>query len=144
MLCSQTADGMLARNRWHIDCFRCNTCGNLLDSDVNLLLVEDGSLVCNDCTYNCSACLNKVEDYVILAGDQTFCASCFKCCNCKRKIEDLKCARTSQGIFHGDCGESLMQRRRKKQKSKKIQGSEDGERELIPDTQRDLMVGIAL
>ncbi|KAL8637649.1 MAG: hypothetical protein Q9228_005101 [Teloschistes exilis] len=104
----------LAGNRWHIDCFRCNTCGTLLDSDANLLLLGDGSLICNNCTYSCSACGNKIEDLAILTGDQAFCASCFRCRNCKKKIENLKYARTSQGIFCMACHESLMQRRRKK------------------------------
>ena len=103
-----------AGNRWHIDCFRCNTCGTLLDSDANLLLLGDGSLICNNCTYSCSACGNKIEDLAILTGDQAFCASCFKCRNCKRKIENLRYARTSQGIFCMACHESLMARRRKK------------------------------
>ncbi|TDZ22927.1 putative Rho-type GTPase-activating protein 4 [Colletotrichum orbiculare MAFF 240422] len=40
----------LAGNRWHLNCFRCNTCGTLLDSDANLLLLGDGSLICNNCT----------------------------------------------------------------------------------------------
>ncbi|KAL9595493.1 MAG: hypothetical protein Q9219_006422, partial [cf. Caloplaca sp. 3 TL-2023] len=101
-------------NRWHIDCFRCNTCSTLLDSDANLLLLGDGSLICNNCTYSCSACGNKIEDLAILTGDQAFCASCFRCRNCRKKIENLKYARTSQGIFCMDCHESLMQRRRKK------------------------------
>ncbi|KAL8870183.1 MAG: hypothetical protein Q9174_003713 [Haloplaca sp. 1 TL-2023] len=104
----------LAGNRWHIDCFRCNTCSTLLDSDANLLLLGDGSLICNNCTYSCSACNNKIEDLAILTGDQAFCASCFRCRNCKKKIENLKYARTSQGIFCMECHESLMQRRRKK------------------------------
>ncbi|KAI4264239.1 MAG: hypothetical protein L6R42_000636 [Xanthoria sp. 1 TBL-2021] len=104
----------LAGNRWHIDCFRCNTCGTLLDSDANLLLLGDGSLICNNCTYSCSACNNKIEDLAILTGDQAFCASCFRCRNCKKKIENLKYARTSQGIFCMECHDSLMQRRRKK------------------------------
>ena len=103
-----------AGNRWHIDCFRCNNCSTLLDSDANLLLLGDGSLICNNCTYSCSACGNKIEDLAILTGDQAFCASCFRCRNCKKKIENLKYARTSQGIFCMDCHESLMQRRRKK------------------------------
>ncbi|KAL8817644.1 MAG: hypothetical protein Q9223_003560 [Gallowayella weberi] len=103
-----------AGNRWHIDCFRCNTCTTLLDSDANLLLLGDGSLICNNCTYSCSACNNKIEDLAILTGDQAFCASCFRCRNCKKKIENLKYARTSQGIFCMECHESLMQRRRKK------------------------------
>ncbi|KAK2784900.1 Rho-type gtpase-activating protein [Onygenales sp. PD_12] len=104
----------LAGKRWHIDCFRCNTCETLLDSDANLLLLGDGSLICNNCTYSCSSCGNKIEDLAILTGDQAFCANCFKCRNCKRKIENLRYARTSQGIFCMDCHESLMARRRKR------------------------------
>ncbi|KAK6343397.1 Rho-type gtpase-activating protein [Orbilia blumenaviensis] len=104
----------LAGNRWHIECFRCNTCGTLLDSDANLLLLGDGSLICNNCTYSCHACGNKIEDLAILTGDQAFCAGCFRCRNCKRKIENLRYARTSQGIFCMSCHESLMARRKKR------------------------------
>ncbi|KAH7328369.1 hypothetical protein B0I35DRAFT_403749 [Stachybotrys elegans] len=107
----------LAGNRWHLDCFRCNTCGTLLDSDANLLLLGDGSLICNNCTYSCTACGNKIEDLAILTGDQAFCATCFRCRNCKRKIENLRYARTSQGIFCMGCHETLMARRRKKTKA---------------------------
>lgn len=106
-----------AGNRWHLNCFRCNTCGTLLDSDANLLLLGDGSLICNNCTYSCSACGEKIEDLAILTGDQAFCAACFRCRNCKRKIENLRYARTSQGIFCMNCHESLMARRRKKSKA---------------------------
>jgi hypothetical protein len=106
-----------AGNRWHLNCFRCNTCGTLLDSDANLLLLGDGSLICNNCTYSCSACGNKIEDLAILTGDQAFCATCFRCRNCKRKIENLRYARTSQGIFCMNCHESLMARRRKKSRA---------------------------
>jgi len=106
-----------AGNRWHLNCFRCNTCGTLLDSDANLLLLGDGSLICNNCTYSCSACSNKIEDLAILTGDQAFCATCFRCRNCKRKIENLRYARTSQGIFCMSCHESLMARRRKKSRA---------------------------
>ncbi|KAG9249294.1 hypothetical protein BJ878DRAFT_1691 [Calycina marina] len=107
----------LAGNRWHLNCFRCNTCGTLLDSDANLLLLGDGSLICNNCTYSCNACGNKIEDLAILTGDQAFCATCFRCRNCKRKIENLRYARTSQGIFCMSCHESLMARRRKKSRA---------------------------
>lgn len=110
------ADSLLfiAGNRWHIECFCCSTCGTLLDSDAHLLLLGDGSLICSNCTYSCSSCGNKIEDLAILTGEQAFCAQCFRCRNCKRKIENLRYARTSQGIFCMDCHESLMQRRRKK------------------------------
>ncbi|TVY19795.1 putative Rho-type GTPase-activating protein 4 [Lachnellula arida] len=107
----------LAGHRWHLNCFRCNTCSTLLDSDANLLLLGDGSLICNNCTYSCSACGNKIEDLAILTGDQAFCATCFRCRNCKRKIENLRYARTSQGIFCMSCHESLMARRRKKSRA---------------------------
>ncbi|KAK3721748.1 Rho-type gtpase-activating protein [Vermiconidia calcicola] len=107
----------LAGNRWHIDCFRCNTCGTLLDSDANLLLLGDGSLICNNCTYSCNACGNKIEDLAILTGDQAFCSACFRCRNCKKKIENLRYARTSQGIFCMSCHEALMARRRKRTKT---------------------------
>lgn len=107
-----------AGRRWHIDCFRCNTCGVVLDADTNLLLLGDGSLVCNDCTYNCSVCQSKIEDLAILTGDQVYCADCFKCRNCKKKIENLKYARTSQGIFCMHCHEALMRRRRRKRREK--------------------------
>lgn len=108
---------IIAGNRWHLNCFRCNTCGVLLDSDANLLLLGDGSLICNDCTYSCSACGNKIEDLAILTGDQAFCAACFRCRNCKRKIENLRYARTPQGIFCMSCHESLMERRRRKSRA---------------------------
>lgn len=104
----------LAGNRWHIDCFRCSTCGTLLDSDAHLLLLGDGALICSNCTYSCSSCGNKIEDLAILTGEQAFCKRCFRCRNCKKEIDNLRYARTSQGIFCMDCHESLMQRRRKR------------------------------
>ncbi|KAL6705198.1 hypothetical protein ACN47E_007158 [Coniothyrium glycines] len=110
----------LAGNRWHIDCFRCNTCATLLDSDANLLLHDDGSLMCNNCTYDCNACGNKITDLAILTGDQVFCGDCFKCRNCKRKIENLRYARTSQGIFCMSCHEALLARKRKKKRLEEL------------------------
>jgi hypothetical protein len=66
-------------------------------------------------------------DLAILTGDQAFCASCFRCRNCKRKIENLRYARTSQGIFCMSCHESLMARRRKKAKgTRSVTGGSNG------------------
>lgn len=111
-----SADDLTAGRRWHIDCYRCNTCGTLLDSDANVLLLGDGSLICNNCTYSCSVCGNKIEDLAILTGDRAFCEGCFRCRNCKRKIENLRYARTSLGIFCMSCHESITARRRKRGK----------------------------
>ena len=126
-----------AGNRWHIDCFRCNTCGTLLDSDANLLLLGDGSLICNNCTYSCSACGNKIEDLAILTGDQAFCASCFRCRNCKRKIENLRYARTSQGIFCMSCHETLMAKRRKNKKAAQRQAASNTLNKSLPELPRE-------
>ncbi|KAJ6143223.1 Rho GTPase activation protein [Penicillium samsonianum] len=122
----------LAGNRWHIDCFRCSTCSTLLDSDAHLLLLGDGSLICSNCTYSCSSCNNKIEDLAILTGDQAFCAQCFRCRNCKRKIENLRYARTSQGIFCMECHESLMARRRKRKA-----GGSSGKKPAGPNVKLD-------
>ncbi|PHH54582.1 N-chimaerin [Ceratocystis fimbriata CBS 114723] len=103
--------------RWHINCFRCNTCDVLLDSDANLHLLGDRSLICSTCTYSCSACGVKIEDLAILTGDQAFCATCFRCRNCKRKIENLRYARTSVGIFCMTCQDTMTARRKKKAKA---------------------------
>jgi hypothetical protein len=133
----QTLTLSAAGNRWHIDCFRCNTCGTLLDSDANLLLLGDGSLICNNCTYSCSACGNKIEDLAILTGDQAFCANCFKCRNCKRKIDNLRYARTSQGIFCMSCHETLMARRRKNKKANRNPTpASNGLNKSLPDLPR--------
>ncbi|KAI5284877.1 Rho-type gtpase-activating protein, partial [Ascosphaera aggregata] len=104
----------LGGKRWHIDCFRCNTCNTLLDNRENILLLGDGSLICVNCTYSCSICGCKIEDLAILTGDQAFCGPCFKCRNCKKTIENLRYARTSQGIFCMECHDTLMARRRKR------------------------------
>ncbi|ORY08220.1 hypothetical protein BCR34DRAFT_570096 [Clohesyomyces aquaticus] len=117
----------LAGNKWHIECFRCDTCGTMLDSDANLLLLGDGSLICNNCTYSCNSCGNKIEELAILTGDQAFCADCFRCRNCKTKIENLRYARTSQGIFCMRCHESLLARRRRKEREIKEKAAREKE-----------------
>ncbi|CAH0048633.1 unnamed protein product [Clonostachys solani] len=123
----------LAGNRWHLDCFRCNTCHTLLDSDANLLLLGDGSLICSNCTYSCSACGNKIEDLAILTGDQAFCSTCFRCRNCKRKIENLRYARTSLGIFCMGCHETIIAKKRKKSKAAASAKSREKESPMITE-----------
>ncbi|CAG9990746.1 unnamed protein product [Clonostachys byssicola] len=104
----------LAGNRWHLDCFRCSTCHVLQDSDSNLLLLGDGSLICSGCTYTCDACGNKIEDLAILTENQAFCATCFRCRNCNRHIFNLTYARTSQGMFCMGCHETIVAKTRRK------------------------------
>ncbi|KAL8725075.1 MAG: hypothetical protein Q9166_007586 [cf. Caloplaca sp. 2 TL-2023] len=89
----------LADHRWQFECFRCNIFSILLDSDTGSILVSDGSLICDNCAYSCSCCGNKVGDLAIWIGDPAYCAGCTKCRNCEKRIENLKYARTSQGVF---------------------------------------------
>ncbi|KAH6627482.1 hypothetical protein F5144DRAFT_273587 [Chaetomium tenue] len=74
------------------------------------LVGNDGSLICSDCRYGCSACGNKIDDLVILADDQAFCGSCFRCQNCDGKIKDLRYARAPQGMFCMGCYEGALAR----------------------------------
>ncbi|KAK0746971.1 hypothetical protein B0T18DRAFT_326593, partial [Schizothecium vesticola] len=104
----------LAGNRWHIDCVGCHKCNDLLDSDANRLLLGDGSLICNKCTYDCNACGNKIKDLTILAREQAYCSGCFRCRNCKRKIESLRYAKTLHGVFCMHCHSELMTRRNRR------------------------------
>ena len=95
-------DSLSAGNGWHIDCFRCNTCGIILDSDPNLLL-GDGSLTCNDCLSSCSICNIKTKALVYLTEDLAFCAICFSCRHCKKKIENWGFVRTAKAISCMEC-----------------------------------------
>ncbi|GAB1316093.1 LIM zinc-binding domain-containing protein [Madurella fahalii] len=101
----------LGGNHWHIDCFRCGICGVQIDNDSDLLLQGDGSLICNNCVYNCSQCRSKIMDLAILVGDEAFCTECFRCRKCKRKIENLRYAMTTRGIFCIRCHEAQSSRR---------------------------------
>lgn len=115
-------DNVPAGNRWHIGCFRCSTCGTLIDPDtnfrLNFRLLGDESLICTNCTYICSVCNTKIEDLTILTEDRAFCATCFKCRSCKISVGNLKYARISQGIFCLECYESLKQSRKKSKRAR--------------------------
>lgn len=92
--------------RWHMDCFRCNTCHTLQDTESDLLLLGDGSIICTDCSIPCSVCHKTIEDLAILVTDRTLCADCFRCTKCDRKIEDLRCVNTPGGIICEPCNQA--------------------------------------
>ena len=122
-------------------CLRCNSCGSLFDDDLNILLQRNGPLICDDCLYGCSVCDIKIEDLAILARDDMgYCAIRFKCRKCKRKIENLEYARTSQGIFCKECHESLGQRRRRR--ARKAWAKNNQQEQTLANAPRNVQPGI--
>ncbi|KAK8041982.1 Rho guanine nucleotide exchange factor scd1 [Apiospora rasikravindrae] len=63
-------NGRLAENRWHLNCFCCQSCSRLLDTDTDFRLVSESSLLCSGCMYSCATCGNKIED-LALVNDET-------------------------------------------------------------------------
>lgn len=49
----------------------------------------------------------------MLTDDQAFCSSCFRCRNCKKRIDDTQYARTSQGTFCMKCHQTLLARKKR-------------------------------
>lgn len=109
----------LGDDRWHIQCFKCFKCDKALGCNSNFLVLGNGSLVCSSCSYNCKQCGKKIDNLAILTGDKAYCSECFKCRVCKLKIEDLRYARTSKGLFCMSCHEDLLAKKKKHDLKKK-------------------------
>ncbi|KAI8355635.1 hypothetical protein EDC96DRAFT_264281 [Choanephora cucurbitarum] len=99
---------------WHFECFRCAKCQKLVECYSNLLLLRDGSPICEDCSYSCSACHKTIKDEAIMTGDQAYHADCFRCIQCDKKINDLVFTQTNKGIYCTKCHEMKKQLRLKK------------------------------
>ncbi|KAG8743250.1 hypothetical protein FRC10_012294 [Ceratobasidium sp. 414] len=104
---------------WHVDCFRCAKCRTTVSADTNLLLLADGSPVCQSCSYSCHVCNNPILDEAIMTGDDSYHAACFKCRSCSRRIEELVFAKTSQGIYCMSCHNDRVARSRRHAEQKK-------------------------
>ncbi|KAG9103589.1 hypothetical protein FRC06_009723 [Ceratobasidium sp. 370] len=104
---------------WHVECFRCAKCRTTVSADTNLLLLADGSPVCQSCSYSCHVCNNPILDEAIMTGDDSYHAACFKCRSCSRRIEELVFAKTSQGIYCMSCHNDRVARSRRHAEQKK-------------------------
>ncbi|KAI0339819.1 RhoGAP-domain-containing protein [Trametopsis cervina] len=100
---------------FHIECFKCAKCGNQVTADTNLLLLSDGSPVCADCSYSCNVCGQPILDEAIMTGEDSYHAHCFNCRVCKKRIDELVFAKTSQGIYCMPCHSERVARSRKHQ-----------------------------
>ncbi|KAG0145008.1 hypothetical protein CROQUDRAFT_108093 [Cronartium quercuum f. sp. fusiforme G11] len=108
---------------WHVDCFRCAKCRNLVEHDTNLLLLSDGSPVCENCSYICSVCKNPISNEAIVTGDESYHADCFRCRSCSNRIEELIFAKTSQGIYCMTCHNERVTRSRRHAEAKRNKSS---------------------
>lgn len=104
---------------YHSDCFNCFKCQKSLvpkDSSGHndkLLVLENGTLICAECSDSCIKCGKKIYDLaIILSSNEAYCPDCFKCTKCDKKITDLKYAKTKNGIFCIDCHQILLQKRK--------------------------------
>lgn len=103
---------------FHVDCFKCAKCNNQVTADTNLLLLSDGSPVCANCSYCCNVCKLPILDEAIMTGDDSYHAHCFNCKVCKKRIDELVFAKTSQGIYCMDCHNERVARSRRHQQRK--------------------------
>ncbi|KNZ49802.1 hypothetical protein VP01_476g1 [Puccinia sorghi] len=108
---------------WHVDCFRCAKCRNLVEHDTNLLLLSDGSPVCENCSYICSVCKHPISNEAIVTGEESYHADCFRCRSCSNRIEELIFAKTSQGIYCMTCHNERVTRSRRHAEAKRNKSS---------------------
>jgi hypothetical protein len=53
---------------YHLNSFRCAKCQKLVECYSNLLLLRDGSPICEDCSYSCHSCSKTIKDEAIMTG----------------------------------------------------------------------------
>ncbi|EFP75423.2 uncharacterized protein PGTG_00754 [Puccinia graminis f. sp. tritici CRL 75-36-700-3] len=109
----------IGNSLWHVDCFRCAKCRNLVEHDTNLLLLSDGSPVCENCSYICSVCKLPISNEAIVTGEESYHADCFRCRSCSNRIEELIFAKTSQGIYCMTCHNERVTRSRRHAEAKR-------------------------
>lgn len=80
-----------------------------------MLLLSDGSPVCANCSYCCNVCGQPILDEAIMTGEDSYHAHCFNCKVCKKRIDELVFAKTSQGIYCMPCHSDRVARSRRHQ-----------------------------
>lgn len=123
---------------FHVNCFRCAKCRCLVEHNTNLLLLSDGSPVCENCSYMCTICQKPIHNEAIVTGDESYHADCFRCRSCSNKIEELIFAKTNQGIWCMACHNDRVARTRRhaeaKRRARKDRESRGGRRSQ-PDSE---------
>lgn len=55
--------------------FRCITCENLLDINMNVYLDGEGNPICANCMHNCSICNQPITDFAMMYGKYSYLAT---------------------------------------------------------------------
>ncbi|KAJ1875302.1 Rho-type gtpase-activating protein [Coemansia sp. RSA 990] len=114
----QFADGV-----WHIDC-------KVIEFDSNLLFLADGKPICPECSYCCSLCKKPIFDEAIVTVEGTYHSECFRCTNCKQRIQGKSFAKTSQGIIY--CVTCYSERRERKKAARRRREHQVVEEKSLP------------
>lgn len=111
---------VISTQLWHVDCFRCAKCHDLVTTDRDdILLLSDGNPICGQCNYSCQICGLPIMEEAIMTGDESYHAACFTCRSCHSPIAELVFAKTSQGIYCMKCHNQRVARSRRHADKKK-------------------------
>ncbi|KAI9481688.1 MAG: hypothetical protein EXX96DRAFT_567658 [Benjaminiella poitrasii] len=119
---------------FHVKCFICAKCKECVDNKTNLLLLEDGRPVCDNCSYNCTVCHEIIRDEAILTGEKAYHSHCFKCVSCRTKIEDLIFTQTAKGIYCTSCHEKRKAEKQRRKNKSTVTASESIDKRQQPST----------
>ncbi|KAI9283384.1 hypothetical protein BY458DRAFT_496368 [Sporodiniella umbellata] len=90
---------------FHTECFICNKCRKHIDNKKNLLLLNNNSPLCDDCSFVCTVCNKGIQNEAIIADEKAYHSDCFKCISCKNQIKDLIFTQTKRGVYCSSCYE---------------------------------------
>ncbi|KAK3834450.1 MAG: hypothetical protein J3R72DRAFT_372250, partial [Linnemannia gamsii] len=120
--------------------FRCAKCKGRVECDSNLLLLSDGSPICEQCSYSCSSCRRPILDEAIMTGDEAYHADCFRCTQCSSKIDDLVFAKTSQGIYCMKCHQERKEAKRQREEPNETSQSSSTISSPVPSAKEDEVI----
>ncbi|KAJ2627747.1 Rho-type gtpase-activating protein, partial [Coemansia sp. RSA 1287] len=101
-----------------------------IEFDSNLLFLADGKPICPECSYCCSLCKKPIFDEAIVTVEGTYHSECFRCTNCKQRIQGKSFAKTSQGIIY--CVVCYGERRERKKAARKRREHQVLEEKVLP------------
>ncbi len=69
---------------YHISCFVCAECGQVVDPTSQFLLLENGGPLCPLCSPSCQICRRTITSGHVGVLNKDFHEECLKCCHCQK------------------------------------------------------------